>query len=166
MSSSLVFNRVYGLEIQSVMLVSSTPLVNCCPSTFSLTSPTPPPPPSQSKRTAYTDSVWLWGGGGVLSCVVDQILPEFNTLFLTRFRTYKIATPPQTKMTSRDDIWGLVSLKFLRPWSTATASLLDEQELHLPVWPAGQAEGGRQLRHQGLLPGDIQWEGKFRLALA
>jgi hypothetical protein len=33
-------------------------------------------------------------GGGVLSCVVDHILQEFNTLFLTRFRTYKIATPP------------------------------------------------------------------------
>jgi hypothetical protein len=26
-----------------------------------------------------------------------HILQEFNTLFLTRFRTYKIATPPQTK---------------------------------------------------------------------
>ncbi len=59
----------------------------------------PPPllPPSQSKRTVFTDSVWLWGGGGVLSCVVEHILQEFNTLFLTRFRTYKIATPPQTK---------------------------------------------------------------------
>ncbi len=43
MSSLLVFNRVYKLEIQSVMLVFSTPLVNCCPSTFSLISPTPPP---------------------------------------------------------------------------------------------------------------------------
>jgi hypothetical protein len=30
-------------------------------------------------------------------CVVDHILQEFNTLFLTRFITYKIATPPQTK---------------------------------------------------------------------
>ncbi len=36
-------------------------------------------------------------GWGVLSCVVDHILQEFNTLLLTRFRTYKIATPPQTK---------------------------------------------------------------------
>ncbi len=31
-------------------------------------------------------------------------------LFLTRFRVYKIASPPQTKMTSKDDIQGLVSL--------------------------------------------------------
>jgi hypothetical protein len=53
MSSSLVFNRVYELEIQSDMLKFSTPLVNCCPSTFSLTFP---PPPS-SQRTIYTDSV-------------------------------------------------------------------------------------------------------------
>jgi hypothetical protein len=45
----------------------------------------------------------------VLSCVVDHILQEFNTLFLTRFRTYKIATPFQTKMTRKDDIYGLVS---------------------------------------------------------
>jgi hypothetical protein len=71
MSSSLVFNRVYRLEIQSVMLVLleiqvmlvfSTPLMNCCPSTFSLTSPIPPPLP---KVNVQTDSVCLWGGGGV-----------------------------------------------------------------------------------------------------
>jgi hypothetical protein len=31
----------------------------------------------------------------VLSCFVDHILHEFNTL--ARFRIYKIATPPQTK---------------------------------------------------------------------
>ncbi len=38
MSSLLLFlfNKVYRLEIQSVMLVFSTPLVNCCLSTFSL----------------------------------------------------------------------------------------------------------------------------------
>jgi hypothetical protein len=105
MSSLQVFYRVYRLEIQSVMLVFSTPLVYCYFSTFSMTSP----PPSQSKRTVpvYTDSVWLWGGGwGVLSCVADHILQEFNSLFLTRFRTYKIATraPLQSKMTSKDDI--------------------------------------------------------------
>jgi hypothetical protein len=117
MSSLLVFSRVYRLEIQSVMVVFSTPLVNCSPSTFSLTSPTPP---SQSKRTV-TQTVcgcdcrgW---GRGVLSCVVDHIL--FNTLFMTRFRTYKIATPPQTKTpvkaTFRD--WCLYSsfVQYLTP---------------------------------------------------
>jgi hypothetical protein len=58
------------------------------------------------------------GGGGVVDCAVDYILQEFYTLFLTRFRTYKIASPPPTKMTSKDDINGLVSVKFLRPWVT------------------------------------------------
>jgi hypothetical protein len=58
----MVFNRVYRLEIQSVMLVFSTPLVNCCPSTFSLTYPTTLP--LLPKVNVYTGSVWLWGGGG------------------------------------------------------------------------------------------------------
>ncbi len=49
-------------------------------------------------------------------CIGDHILQEFNIKFLTRFRTYKIAAPLQTKMTSKDDIYiGLVSLKFPRP---------------------------------------------------
>ncbi len=33
----------------------------------------------------------------MFSFVVDHILQEFHTWFLTRFRTYKIATPPQIK---------------------------------------------------------------------
>jgi hypothetical protein len=39
-----------------------------------------------------------------LSWVVDHILQEFNTLLLTKFRTYNIYTPPQTQMISQDDI--------------------------------------------------------------
>jgi hypothetical protein len=34
---------------------------------------------------------------GVLICAVDHFLHEFYTLFLTRFRTYEIVSPPQTK---------------------------------------------------------------------
>ncbi len=91
----LVYNRVYGLEIHSVMLVFSTSLVYCCPSTFSLTSP---PLPLPTVNVQHIQTLCGCGGGvGVLSCVVDHILQEFNTLFLTRFRNYKIATPPQTK---------------------------------------------------------------------
>ncbi len=57
------------------------------------------------------------GGGGVLNSAVDHILQEFYTLFLTIFRTYKIALPyTPNKVTSKDNIKGLVSLKFLRPW--------------------------------------------------
>jgi hypothetical protein len=38
----------------------------------------------------------------MLSPVGDHILQEFiNTQYLTRFRTYKIATPPQTKSLER-----------------------------------------------------------------
>ncbi len=47
---------------------------------------------------------------------VDHILQEFYSLFLNRSRTYKIASAPQTKMINKDDIKGLVSSKFLRPW--------------------------------------------------
>jgi hypothetical protein len=35
----------------------------------------------------------------VLSTVGDHILKEFNTLDLTRLRTYKIARPPKQKPT-------------------------------------------------------------------
>jgi hypothetical protein len=60
--------------------------------------------PESSYCYSVYSVVWRCGGGVVLSCVVDHILQEFYTLFLTRFRTYKIASPPQTKMTSKDNI--------------------------------------------------------------
>jgi hypothetical protein len=44
MSSSLVYNRVGRLEIQSVMLVFSTPLVNWRPSNLVLSTSSAPPP--------------------------------------------------------------------------------------------------------------------------
>jgi hypothetical protein len=90
MSSLLLFNIVYRLERLSVMLVFRPSFVIYCSSHLAS-------PPSQSQSTVYTESVWLGGGGGLLSCVGDHILQEFNTLLLTRFRPYKIATPPQTK---------------------------------------------------------------------
>jgi hypothetical protein len=107
--------------------VFSTQLVNCCSHgrrnytcvllplncTFSLTS-SPPPHLPNVQYTVYKQCVTV--GGGVLKCTVDHILQEFYTLFLTRFRTYKIASPPQIKMTSKEDIKGLGSLKFFRPW--------------------------------------------------
>ncbi len=68
------------------------------PLTFSLVRPPPPPPSTfpQSKYSIYRPCGWE-GVGGVLRCVGDHILQEFTTLYLTRFRTYKIALPPQTK---------------------------------------------------------------------
>jgi hypothetical protein len=99
-----------------------TLLTYCCPSlycTFSLTSFFSPP--FFPMYSIYRQCVTGMGGGGGGECLnvlwsVDHILQEFYTLFLTRFRTYKIASPPLTKLTSKDDIEGLVSLKFLRPW--------------------------------------------------
>jgi hypothetical protein len=88
-----VFIRVYKLEIQTVMLVFSTQLCELYASlTFSLVHI---PHPSLCQSTVYKDNVWLGGRRGVLSCVGDHILQELNTLYLTRFRTYKIARPPQ-----------------------------------------------------------------------
>ncbi len=71
-----------------------------CPSTVPSLWPPPPSPPSQC--TVYSlQTVSDCGGGGGLKCTVDHILQEFYTLFLTRFKTYKIASPPQTKMTNK-----------------------------------------------------------------
>ncbi len=57
-------------------------------------------PPLPKLNVQYIQTVCGWGPPPqppVLNCAVDQILQEFDTLFLTRFRTYKIASPPQTK---------------------------------------------------------------------
>jgi hypothetical protein len=79
-------------------LVLSTHLVYCCPhrrvycypSTFSMT-----PPPSHSKRTIFCMSLTLCFG------------PDSEPSKLQHHTK---------KMTSKDEIYGLVSLKFLRPW--------------------------------------------------
>jgi hypothetical protein len=93
MLSLLLFYRVYRLEIQSVMLVFSTQLCELLPLQLSpLTSPS-----SQSK-VQFIQTVCGWEGmGRVSSCVGNHTPQEFNTLFLTRFRTYKIGFPSQTK---------------------------------------------------------------------
>jgi hypothetical protein len=70
MPSLLVFNKVYRLEIQSVTLVFSTPLVYCCPSTFSLISPLPPFPKVNIQYSICRQCVAVggWGLGGVELC--------------------------------------------------------------------------------------------------
>jgi hypothetical protein len=73
MSSLLVFIRVYRLEIQSVILVFSTPLVNHCPSNLLTSSPPrPPPPPLPSlceKVQVYVFIQCVTGGwGGIRLC--------------------------------------------------------------------------------------------------
>ncbi len=93
--------------------VFSTQLVNCCPHRrrnytcvllpLYLLSDLPRPPP-QTKCTVYSDSVCGCGGGGcwiVLRTIFCRIF--FTLCFLPN------------KMTSKHDIKGFVSLKFLRP---------------------------------------------------
>jgi hypothetical protein len=64
----------------------------------------------------------LWPPPPLPKLNVDHILQEFYTLFLTRFRTYQNASPPQRKWPGEDDIKGLVSFKFLRPWQALATS--------------------------------------------
>ncbi len=53
----------------------------------------------------YTKTLCGREGVGVLSPVGDNILQEFNTLYLTRFRTYKPQkSPPQTKTYEGRDV--------------------------------------------------------------
>ncbi len=80
---------------QAAMLEISTQLCELLPLQPSLwfTSPPPLPPFPKSKYSLYRQREAGRGRGGVLSCVGDLILQEFDTLFLTRFRTYKIALP-------------------------------------------------------------------------
>jgi hypothetical protein len=77
------------------------PFVNCCPSNL-LSGSTPPPPlPASLCQSTAIQTVCGWEGVGVLSPVGGHILQKCNTLYLTRFRTYKIAIPPQTKTQER-----------------------------------------------------------------
>ncbi len=76
-----------------------------------------PPPPFSKKMYSIYRQLCGWGvelycrpcSAGVLHSVSDQI------------QNLHIVSPPQTKVTNKDDIKGLVSLKFLRPckWGTS-----------------------------------------------
>ncbi len=106
--------------------VFSTQLVNCCPlwtkelygtcvllplyCTFSLTSSPLPPFPMYSIQTVCD----CGGGGGMIICTVDNILQEHSVYDQIQNLQNCFTTP--NKMTSEDDIKGLVSFKFLRPW--------------------------------------------------
>ncbi len=78
MSSLLVFNRVYRLAVQWVIFAP--------PPQSSLWFTSPSPFPKYSISRQYVAGR---GWGVELRCsLADHILQKFNTLFLTRFRTY------------------------------------------------------------------------------
>ena len=89
---------VHRLEIQLVCHVGIFD-PSCELLSLYLLSDLPHPSPPAKVNVQYIQTVCGCGGEGrgVLSWVVDHILQEFNTLFLTSFRTYKIPTSPQTK---------------------------------------------------------------------
>ncbi len=56
-----------------------------------------PPTPLPYLNLQYIQTVFGSegeGGWGMLNCAADHILQDFYTLFLTRSRIYKIASPP------------------------------------------------------------------------
>jgi hypothetical protein len=62
-------------------------------------------PPLPKLNVQYIQTVCDCGGGGGVELSFRPYSAEvLHTLFLTRFRTYKIASTPQTKMTRKDDI--------------------------------------------------------------
>ncbi len=106
----IMFNRFYRLGMHSLMVGILDPACELLPqwtkelylcTVAPLLYLWPPPPLPLPKQIVQ------WG---VLNCAVDHILQEFNTLFLARFRTYKIASPPQTKWPVK------TKLRKLRDW--------------------------------------------------
>jgi hypothetical protein len=92
-----LFIRVYRLEIQSFMLNFRPSLWTVAPQTFFLVQFSPPLSPLPCVKVQCVQTVCGWERVGVLSPVGDHILQEFNTLYLNRFRTDKIARLPHTK---------------------------------------------------------------------
>jgi hypothetical protein len=77
MSFLLVFNRVHRLEIQSVLLVFSTSLVNERPSNLITGSP-PPSPLCCAGRGTYVFIQCVMGGGGRGSGGVESIYMSYT----------------------------------------------------------------------------------------
>ncbi len=67
----------------------------CFPLPNLLSGSTLPPP---CVKEQYLQTLCGWEGSGLSSPVGDHILQEFNTLYLTRYTTYKIARPPNKNL--------------------------------------------------------------------
>ncbi len=100
----IVFNRFYRLEIHSPMVGIFDPacellpqwtmeLVNCCPSTFSLTSF--PLPKLNIQYIQYIQCVAVGGGGGVLNCAVTIFCRSFTLCFWPDSKPTKLLHRPK-----------------------------------------------------------------------
>ncbi len=87
-----VFFRVIDWRYMQSCWYFRPSFVNYCPSNLLYGSPTPPP---SLRQIPYIQTVSGWEGKGMLSPVGDHILQEFNTLYLTRFRTTKLLDHPK-----------------------------------------------------------------------
>ncbi len=101
------------------------------------TSSTPPSIPKV--KVQYIQTVCGPEGVGVLSCVGDHILQEFNTLFLTGFRNYKIALPSQNKNLG---VAGSQTDKHL-PQSPFTGEFLKITTLGIAFYQSNLSKGSR-----------------------
>ncbi len=89
--------------------------VECCPSTVPSLWP-PPPSPSFPLYSIYRQCVTL-GGGGVVEMYCGPYSAGFLHSVSDQVQNLQNCFTTPNKMTSEDDITGLVSLKFLRPWA-------------------------------------------------
>jgi hypothetical protein len=94
-----VLIKVYRLRFSQSCWYS----LNVAPLTLSLIKLSPLPLFPVSKYSIFRQCLAGRVGVGVLSCVGDHILQEFNTLYLPRFGTYKIVLQPQTKIYRRGE---------------------------------------------------------------
>ncbi len=119
-------------------LVFLTQLVNCCPHgrknytyvllPLCLLSDLPRPLPKLNVHYIQT-TVCVWGGGGVeLCCRLCSAGILLSVSDQSQNLPNCFTTP--NKMTSEDDIKGLVSLNILRPWSQANLAHHQQQQHH------------------------------------
>jgi hypothetical protein len=132
-SSLLVFNRVYRLEKQSVMLVfSPLSFVNCCPSNLLSSSTLPPPPFPMWISGLYTRIQCVRGGYGIIglrqinTCrkVPLQVnffrwrhfaFPSVSLIFL--LSQYTVYTRANYKL---NIVWNnILKLKNIKSWKTS-----------------------------------------------
>ncbi len=151
LTDSIDWWYIHSWFVFSTQLVNCCPhgrrnymvLVYCCPSTVPSLWPPPLYPPSQCTVQYTVQTVCDCGGGGVGGVGVEMYCGPYSVGVLhsvsDQIQNLQNCFTTPNKMTSEDDIKGLVSLKFLRPWisiyehlgSMCTAVLRDPPHPHI-----------------------------------